>query len=1535
MTFIDGFRVSPQQRRLWLLDEGDPGALYQARAEVRIGGDLEPARLEAALRAVVARHEILRTTFHRAAGMSVPIQVIQPDLPPSLSWLDLSQEVAEIREGHLAALRSRAAAPAFDLERGPVLAARTIRLAPGLHRLFLWLPAVCADAATLGLLVAEIAGLAGAGSAGEDEVLQYADLAESFNEIAESEEAAAGREHWAATPAAEALKLPLPRLWAPEEPAGAVEPLAVSLPDGTGAAASALAAAFGVPLSAVLLAGWTALLHRLSGRSPVACGVVLDGRVYEGLDRALGLFARLLPVPVELSPGLTFGALAERVAAALAEAEAWQDSFDWETWAGGRDGRPAPFFPAAFELRRRPEPARSAGLTFAIESAAATVDRCGLLLSCEEREEGLAAELRFAPELHHPREARRIADRFGVLLAAALREPGRSLGDLDLLGTEEALALLGSPGGGGEPGGDAGFHDLFEEQVRNGPERPAVRGGDMVWTYRELSSRAGRLAAWLAARGLAAEAVVGICLENSPEVVASVLGIHQAGGAFLPLDPNHPRERLAFLLEDSGAVAAVTSARWCHLLPEHLPAVTWEELEGADKAAVDGGPPVSSHRLAYVLYTSGSTGRPKGVLVEHQSLVAYLRWAGEALFGSGVEVIPAITRLSFDASLKQLLAPLARGGEVWFLPGDATADPGHLLAALGERRGSALNCVPSLWRELLPAVEAGVGALGAGSPAALLLGGERLDEGVLERTFAALPGLRVWNLYGPTEVTANATAARLAPGEPVSLGSPLPHARVYLLDERLQPVPAGTAGEICVGGTGVARGYRGAPGLTAERFLPDPFAGEPGARLYRTGDLARHLPGGGLEFLGRRDHQVKIRGFRVELGEIEARLLEHPRVRQAAVVWQPGELGEGRLVAYAAASGDGAPTGQDLHQLLLAHLPGHMVPAVVAVLPELPATPGGKVDRGALPSPESAGGGPRSGYVAPRTPLEEIVARIWAEVLKVEMVGAGDNFFALGGHSLLAIQLLSRLRSELDARLSLRAVLDAPDLAALAALVEEARAAGYGPAAASPPLEPLPRDGALPLSFAQERLWFMAQLEPDSPAYNLPAALRLRGLLDVAALAGSLDEIRRRHEVLRTVYPTRGGRPSCVVSPPERQPLPLVDLAALPADLREAEALRLLSAEARRPFGLERGPLLRGGLLRLGTADAFLFLTLHHIVSDGWSTAVLIAELRALYAGLSQSRPVEGLPELPIQYADYSAWERAWLRGEVLEEQVGYWRRQLAGMRETSLPTDRPRASVASSRGATLYVDILKDLAEPLLEIGQGEGATPFMTLLSAFSVLLAHDCGQDEVAVGTDIANRHPPEVEKLIGFFTNQLVLRIDLAGDPTFRELVRRVRETSLDAYAHQVVPFHKLVPILKPDRDLSRNPLFQVMFSLQNAPRPELDLAGMTLSPVRIETYSTAFDLSLYISHSETGLSGALRYNTDLFERETMRLLLERYVSLLRHLAVAPGTTVRELHAFLAEEGRRLRQDRARDLERINAERLKRLGRSRVMAGSFTD
>jgi pristinamycin I synthase-3/4 len=1561
---MEGFPLSPQQRRLWAVQPpGPPG--WWAEAEVRVTGPLDAWRLGAAVEAVVARHEILRTTFRRPAGIAVPVQVVAEHLAPDISFHRLDGD----GEDELERLRQVAAARA-DLAAGPLLALALAALADGEHRLFLRLPAAWADARSLENLVEEIAGAYAAGPAAPaGPPLQYADLAEVFNGLLDGEESEAGAEHWAGLDLAAALVQRLPFESAGGERAPLVAVSAV-LPAAGLAAAVELAARLGASLESVLLAAWQTLVFRLGGLARPLIGVALDGRGYEGLEGALGLFARFLPVRCEIAAELPFSAVVEQASAALSEAADWQDSFAWERAVGPAAGGDAPFLPWAFELRRRRSPVRAGEAVFTLLRHEVTIDRCGLLLSCREEDDGLRVVVRCEPGRWRPQDARLLAERFCAVVPALAAAPAAPVGEVDVLAPAERRDLLARNLTAAEfPA--ACLHQLFAAQCRATPGRPALRQGDRVWTYGDLDRWSGRLAAELVPYGVGPEVVAAICLEPSPEAVAAVLAVLRAGGAFLPLDPGHPRERLAGLLSDAAAAVVLTAERWRQALPAGGPPVLF--LDGAPTPAVAATAAVaavtafaeaavSPRQMAYVLYTSGSSGRPKGVMVEHRSLVNYLTWVNERLLGAGT-VLPAITRLSFDAGLKQLLAPLVRGGEVWLLPPADAADPARLLDALASRPEAALNCVPALWRAVLQAAEErGAGARG---PAMLLLGGERLDEPLLARTLAAFPGLAVWNLYGPTEVTANAAAGRLAAAGPISIGGPIANARLYLLDERQRLVPPGCPGEICVGGAGVARGYLGRPDQTAERFLPDPWGGA-GERLYRTGDLARALPAGGCEFLGRADHQVKVRGFRVELGEIEALLREHPAVADAAVVLRsPDDGAGGRLVGYVEVRA-GAPLAiAALRAFLAGRAPDFMVPASLVVLRDLPRTPGGKVDRAALPAagaplggrgrrggiggigaggdpgdPRAAGAAgdacdpgdaenlddpndPNDPSEAPRSPAERALAGLWRDLLGVAEVGIHDNFFRLGGHSLLAIQLLSRLRAQFAADLPLRAVLDAPDLASLARQVEGAAAA-----APAPPLRPAPRDGgAFPLSFAQERLWFFAQLEPASPRYNLPAALRLRGTLDHGALRRGLDEIRRRHEVLRTRYPTVAGRPTPTVDPPAPFPLPLVDLAAVAAPRREAELARLLGAEARRPFDLGSGPLLRRGLLRLEARDHALFLTLHHIVSDGWSTGVLVDELRQLYAGFAGGRPA-AMAELPVQYADYARWERDWLQGEVLAAKVEPWRQRLAGMTETSLPTDRPRGSVESARGAVLVREQPAAAAAALRELARQEGATLFIVLLAAFKVLLHHATGRHDIAVGTDVANRSLPELEPLVGFFTNQLVLRTDLAGNPSFRQVVTRVRETTLDAFSRQDVPFHKLVPVLRPERDLSRNPLFQIMFSLQNAPRPALALPGLEVTPIRVETGSSVFDLSLYMTERAESLHAALRYNADLFAAETMTRLLDRYAALLAHLAARPAASLDELAAFLAEEGRQESLASAAELEKITAGKLSRVRSPRV-------
>ncbi|HEX2252566.1 MAG TPA: condensation domain-containing protein, partial [Thermoanaerobaculia bacterium] len=742
-------------------------------------------------------------------------------------------------------------------------------------------------------------------------------------------------------------------------------------------------------------------------------------------------------------------------------------------------------------------------------------------------------------------------------------------------------------------------------------------------------------------------------------------------------------------------------------------------------------------------------------------------------------------------------------------------------------------------------------------------------------------------------------------GRTVSIGRPIANTTVYLLGRHGEPVPVGVTGELCTGGAGLARAYWNRPALTAERFVPDATSGTPGARLYRTGDLARHLPDGRLEFLGRRDQQVKIRGFRIEPGEVEAAMVEHPEVAEAAAVVREDEGVGRRLVGYAVAQPGSALTAESLGAFLRQRLPAHLVPGALVLLPELPLTPNGKVDRRALPAPE--GRPAERELVAPRTPVEAAVAEIWAELLSTGPLGIDDDFFELGGHSLLATRVVSRLKERFAVDLPLRALFEAPTVAGLAVLVEgleRSREEALVPG----------ETGPAPLSFGQQRLWFLDRLEPGSPAYNVPVAVRLTGALAVEPLRRALEEIVRRHAVLRTRFREVDGEPvqEAVAAPPLA--LPTVDLGALSAERQAAAVRRVVREEGGRPFDLAAAPLLRGLLVRLGpghpsgrpSGENVLALTLHHIASDGWSLSILTRELTALYAAFAAGRP-SPLPALPVQYADFARWQRRRLSGEALEAEVDHWRGRLAGAPALELPTDRPRPRVAGTRGAARTVDLGEGLGEELLALGRRAGATPFVLLLAAFEVLLHRYAGQDDFAVGTPVAGRLRMEVEPLIGFFVNTLVLRARMAGDPSFADHLVVTRDAALDAFAHQEVPFERLVEALEPQRRMDRSPLFQVMFAFQNAPRERLALGGVELAPFRVEGTTAKFDLTLAMVERGGGLGGTLEYRTDLFDEATIERLLGHWRTLLAGIVAEPEARLSSLPLLSGAERRQVLEE----------------------------
>ncbi len=1064
------------------------------------------------------------------------------------------------------------------------------------------------------------------------------------------------------------------------------------------------------------------------------------------------------------------------------------------------------------------------------------------------------------------------------------------------------------------------LHQLFEEQAANAPTAIALTLEGQHVTYRELNARANRLARRLRHLGVEPESLVAIYADRSVEMIVGLLAILKAGGAYVPLDPVHPPERLGFQLNDCRARILLAQRALIDRLPAHEAyVVALDEDIAEDSENLDAD--VRPDHLAYVIYTSGSTGTPKGVPVTHANVVrlftATQHWFG---FNMG-DVWTLFHSFAFDFSVWEIWGALLYGGRLVVVPYWVSRSPEAFHELLRQERVTVLNQTPSAFRQLVRADEsAGVDDL---SLRWVIFGGEALELQSLRPWFDRHGDARpqLVNMYGITETTVHVTYRPIVRSDLETcagsspIGRPIPDLRFYLLDRNMQPVPPGVVGEIYVGGEGVARGYLFRPALTAERFVVDPFASEPGARLYRSGDLARRRRDGEIEYQGRADRQVKIRGFRIELGEIEAALARQPELREAAVVALADPHGDTRLAAYLVARNGQTPSSADLRARLKQGLPDYMVPSAFVVLDALPLTPNGKLDVDSLPSPQW-GAGSDAEYVAPSTPTEEAVAAIWGEVLGIEKVGVRSDFFALGGHSLLAAQVVSRLRQAFPAEIPLRSLFESPTVAGLAERID---AAGQGSQILAP-IARVARDGELPLSFSQQALWFLDRLAPGLPTFNVPGAVRITGPLDVAALERSFHEILRRHESLRTTFPVVDGSAVQVIAPALAPPLEAIDLSRSEEPnnsppweggvrgggeqtiafshnrpiTAEAEARQLAAAEARRPFDLARGPLARAQLLRLGPTDHIMLLTLHHIVTDGWSMGVAAEELAVLYESYRTGTP-SPLPEPSIQYADYAAWQRDWLRGENLERLLAYWSQQLADLPALELPTDRPRPAIRSARGDTQFFTIPPELVASLRALSRNEGATLFMTLLAAFETLLHRYSGQDDFAIGVPVANRNRPEAEGLIGYFVNMLALRADLSDDPTFRTLLGRVRETALGAFEHQELPFDKLVEALQPARDPSRTPLFDVMFVLQNNRMPDVTRQELTLSHFESGegTGTAKFDLTLAVEEFAEETIGSLEYNTDLFDDATIERMLGHFMALLEDVVVHPDRRVSEI------------------------------------------
>jgi amino acid adenylation domain-containing protein len=1918
---LSSLPLSFAQQRLWFLDQLQPGtAAYNVPAALRLRGTLDSAALQRALDAIVERHEPLRTTFAAADGQAR--QVVAPVLHVAMPTIDLSALPEGERLDEARRHANEEAERPFDLTTGPVMRALLLQLDADDHVMLLTLHHIVSDAWSLAVFTRELAACYDALAAGTtprfpELPIQYADYAYWQRQRLTGDILDGQLGYWRQRlDGVQRLQLPIDR---PRREAqsfrGRTETLRI--PKSLAGALKVFSQREGATLFMTLLAAFEVLLYRYTGQTDLAVGSPIANRKRSEVEHLIGFFVNSLVLRADVSGAPSFRELLGRVQHTVLEAFANQDvPFEKlvEEIRPERELSQNPFFQVMFALQNAPvEMLALSGLTIEPFETDLTSTRFDVELHLWERADGLLAVVFYRTDLFERDTIARMLGHYQRLLAAAVETPDLSIHALPLLTDAEQQRILVDFNTAGTAFPEAPIHELFEAQAARTPDAVAAVYGDTQLTYGDLNHRANQLAHVLVDRGVVADVLVGLFVERSVDMVVGMLAILKAGGAYVPLDPAYPPNRLALMIADSRITVLLTQEHLLGRLPEH--GVTTLCLDGdwpgiAEASSANLHAAVTPDHLAYVIYTSGSTGQPKGAAIPHRGVVRLVVDTDYVDLGPSDRIAQA-SNASFDAATFEIWGALLNGGTIVGFSKDVALSAVEFATALRDRGITTLFLTTALFNQMAREAPWGFGNLRT-----MLFGGEAVDPACVREVLEkGRPG-RLLHVYGPTENTTYSSWYRVERVDDdavtVPIGSPIAYTQLYVLDEWFRPVPVGIPGELFVGGDGLARAYLNAPAQSADKFLPDPFRPIAGSRMYRTGDLVRWLPGGAVEFIGRRDTQVKIRGFRIEPGEIESMLAKHPAVRDAVVLAREDTPGERRLVAYlvpqAEAAGratggsdafsdarvaqwrqvyddviyegvapeaeadptfnitgwtssytglpipaeamreqveqtvrrilagaprcvleigcgtglllfrvaphceeycgtdfsrvsldyvesrlsaslrgrvrlserladdfsgveagsfdtvvlnsvvqyfpsagylrrvlegavralapggrlivgdvrslplleafhtavvlyqasdataaaalhtrvhqhleqeqelvvapvffqalagdlgrissvmvqpkrgvhrselsefrydvilevDGAspddspidwrtwpsgwtaddarallererpaaigwaavpnarvatavrtaallaaddgprtagalrttvavtdgidpealwaladgsdyavdlswaagrtdgsfdvllrrtrdgvrlppplfPSGPapaasagrytndpaqgtvarglvpQLRAYLADEMPEYMVPSAFMLLEALPITPNGKIDRRALPAPDQTRPEIGDAYEVPRTEVEETLARIWGDVLRVDQVGVDDSFFELGGHSLLATQVMSRVRAAFDLDLPLRCLFETPTVGGLALAVEATRRVREERRGGA--ILPVPRTDNLPLSFAQQRLWFLDQLQPGA-AYNVPAGIRLRGALNRDALGRSLNEIVRRHESLRTSLPSVEGRPVQMIAPELPVPLAVVDLRGLPSAERETAAQRLAREEAVRGFDLSTGPLIRANLAVLADDDHVLLVTMHHIISDGWSLGVMSNELTALYNAFSSGEP-SPMPALAIQYADFAIWQRRWLDGEELQRQSNYWHQRLRNLPTLNLPTDRPRPPIQSFRGASHFLQFPPALCKAIVEFNQRHGVTLFMTLLAALQALLHRYSGQDDIVVGSPIANRNRREIEGLIGFFVNALVMRTDLSGNPTFSELLERVRKVALDAFDHQDLPFEKLVEELQPERDLSRNPLFQVDLVIENAPIEPLRLRGIESTPFGADMMATRFDLELLVWEVEDGITAQIVYSVDLFDAATIERMSSHLQTLLEEAMRTPHCRIADLALMAASE-----------------------------------
>ncbi|MBK8901319.1 MAG: non-ribosomal peptide synthase/polyketide synthase [Anaerolineaceae bacterium] len=1521
--------VSFAQQRLLVIDQLAPNqATYNVPLALRLNGRLHPIPLQQAINTLYTRHDSLRTNF-AFTDDGQAYQQISAETQLSITPVDFSS-LAEAAQGTAVQewLDEEVGRP-FSLTTDRLIRVSLLRLSDEQHILVIVMHHIITDGWSMDIFTQEFWHVYGA--LVQDEAnqlpampLQYADFAAWQRGWLQGEMLEQQVAYWqnqlAGAPDRLNLSTDLPR---PRVQSTSGTLHVAPLPAELAHALRLFSHEHSATLFMTLFAAYNVLLYRHSQQDDIVVGVPGANRSHPEIERLIGFFVNMLPLRTQLDGQESFASLLDQARQTVLEGYN-HENIPFEQVVNAvnatRDTSYTPVFQVTFSLENASAPLEPLdNLAVATLPVLRHTAKFDLSLFITETNDGLLCTWEYCTDLFLPETITRLHNRFETLLESIVAEPETAVAQLPLLTAAETQTILHlSEGTVDDTIPDFCLHQQFERWSEVQPEVTAVTDEHEALTYQQLNLRANQLARLFIQQGVQPGQPVAIHLPGSVPAITAILACHKARAAYVPFDPAYPNQRLQFMLDDTAAPIILTDSPLDHLDTSRCTVLAWHDVQpqldqlestNLDLAYTPNDP-------AYIIYTSGSTGQPKGVVCGHTGVFNLLHSFDEWGTLPPGTAASLWTTLNFDVSVYEIFAPLTSGGTLHVVPGDVRTDAPRLFTWSAQQQIASLYLPPFM-------VEPFAAWLRDGHAyphlRRLLVGVEPLAEATLVDIQQYIPGLVLINGYGPTEATVCATLYRVPPDSThrgiSPIGRPLHNTQIYLLDEHMQPVPLGVPGEVCIGGLGLAHGYLNRPELTAERFVPNPFdkvtrrqgdkvtdhpvtlspghlvTPSPGhpftrSRLYKTGDLARFLPDGNLLFNGRSDHQVKVRGFRVELGEIEANLEAQPAVATAVVMPHTAADGQTVLVAYFTVEPGAATDQATLRDTLHQRLPNYMVPSVWVRLEEMPRTPNDKIDRKALPIPNPDQLDRTLPFATPRTATEAKLLAIWQQLLFAEEISIHDNFFELGGHSLLATQLLTRIQQQLGVKLMLRDVLEHGTIARIAGLIAQSQAK-----VETPPILPVVGSQPLPVSFAQQRLLVIDQLAPNQSAFNIPLALRLDGRLETAALQKTFDALYTRHDALRTsFYYGADGQPYQHVSDETHLPITMVEFS----QSTQQAALDWLAEEVARPFSLTQDRLIRVSLLHLGDEQHILAIVLHHIIADGWSAEILFRELSALYTAFVAGRP-SPLPPLPIQYADFAAWQRSWLQGDVLQQQIDYWQDALEGAPAVlTLPTDRPRPPVQSFVGAIYNSHIPAQQMRALKQLSHEENATLFMTLLASFQLLLACYTQQEDIVVGSPIANRHHAEIEGLIGFFVNMLVLRTQLTGSPTFRDLLSQVRQTTIGAYAHQDIPFEKLVEAKQLARDVSYTPLFQVAFTLQNAPLGQMALPGLKLSPLPLLGTTAKYDLSLDLTETADGtLTASWEYSTALFDESTVARLADHFNHLLAQIVAQPDRPVHEL------------------------------------------